>query len=129
MTLAGHSRAHFPQPTHAAALTWAATPRMTAMAPRGHTFTQQPQATQADVSTTALRRFFTEFIERLPRFDGIIIHRIRVPFCDEITEGALSAAGAGKRSKHPTGLCRRPGRHASRASGICLGNGLIWGRK
>ena len=51
MTLVGHSLAHLPQPTQRPT----AMPRATAMAPRGHTFTQQPQATQASPSTKALR--------------------------------------------------------------------------
>ena len=55
MTLAGHSLAHLPQPTQRPMSTWAAMPRATAIAPRGHTFTQQPQATQASPSTKALR--------------------------------------------------------------------------
>ena len=67
MTLAGHSLAHFPQPTHFSCRTWAVMPRTTSMACSGQTFTQQPQATQADGSTTALRRYFTEFIQCYPQ--------------------------------------------------------------
>ena len=56
MTVAGHSLAHLPQPTQRLSSTRAAIPFTTAMAPRGHTFTQQPQATQSSVDTKALRR-------------------------------------------------------------------------
>ena len=56
MTVAGHSRAHLPQPTQRSWSTRAAMPFTTAMAPRGHTLTQQPQATQSSVDTTPLRR-------------------------------------------------------------------------
>ena len=81
MTLAGHSLAHLPQPTHLSCRTWAITPRTISMACRGQTFTQQPQATQADGSTTALRRFFTEFI-------AFIISHIYELHRDEITNAA-----------------------------------------
>ena len=47
MTLAGHSLAHFPQPTHLLPSTWAATPLTTWIADSGQTFAQQPQATQS----------------------------------------------------------------------------------
>ena len=65
MTEAGHSFAHFPQPTHRSALTAARIPCQIWMADRGHTFTQQPQATQVFLSTTALR-FFLVVIPYLP---------------------------------------------------------------
>lgn len=55
MTDAGHSLAHFPQPTHFLGSTFAATPLKTEIAPKGHTLTQQPQATQEAASTKALR--------------------------------------------------------------------------
>ena len=55
---------------------------------RGQTFTQQPQATQADGSTTALRRFFTEFIACLPKLSGFIIPHIYELHRDEITNAA-----------------------------------------
>ena len=74
MTLAGHSLAHLPQPTHFSPLTWAMMPRTISMACKGQTLTQQPQATQAACSTTALRRFFlTEVIRCLPEFDACIL--------------------------------------------------------
>ena len=88
MTLAGHSLAHLPQPTHLSCRTWAITPRTISMACRGQTFTQQPQATQADGSTTALRRFFTEFIACLPKLSGFIIPHIYELHRDEITNAA-----------------------------------------
>ena len=58
ITLAGHSRAHFPQPTHFSALTDAVSPFTISMARSGQTFTQHPQATQCAASTKALRLFF-----------------------------------------------------------------------
>ena len=61
MMVAGHSLAHLPQPTQRPSSTRAAIPFTTAMAPRGHTFTQQPQATQSSVDTKALRRFLSVF--------------------------------------------------------------------
>ena len=57
MTEAGHSLAHFPQPTHRSVLTLAAIPFQISMADRGHIFAQQPQATQVFSSTNAIRRF------------------------------------------------------------------------
>lgn len=65
MTLAGHSPAHLPQPTHRSRSTRAAIPRTIPTAPTGQTFTQHPQATQAPASTSALRRFFHTVITRL----------------------------------------------------------------
>lgn len=44
---AGHSPAHFPHPTQRASSTRAQIPLYTVIACRGHTFTQQPQATQS----------------------------------------------------------------------------------
>lgn len=46
MAEAGHSLAHFPQPTHFSPFTWAMTPFQMEMAPKGHTSRQLPQATQ-----------------------------------------------------------------------------------
>lgn len=66
ITLAGHSLAHLPQPTHLSLSICAATPRTISMAPSGQTLTQQPQATQAARSTTALSRFFPNVIQYLP---------------------------------------------------------------
>ena len=67
MTEAGHSLAHLPQPTHLPSSTCARIPRTTAMAWRGHTFTQQPQATQALSSTAATRRFLYPLIKKPPK--------------------------------------------------------------
>ena len=47
MAEAGHSLAHFPQPTHFSPFTWAMTPFQMEMAPKGHTSRQLPQATQS----------------------------------------------------------------------------------
>lgn len=46
MAEAGHSLAHFLQPTHFSPFTWAMTPFQMEMAPKGHTSRQLPQATQ-----------------------------------------------------------------------------------
>lgn len=60
MTEAGHSLAHFPQPTQTSGSTFAMIPRQTEIAFKGHTLTQHPQATQAPTSTKAFR-FFRSF--------------------------------------------------------------------
>ena len=74
MTLAGHSSAHFPQPTHLSEFTRAVMPRITSIALRGHTFAQQPHATQSSSVTIAFRFFFTVFfISHLTGFYGSII--------------------------------------------------------
>lgn len=77
MTLAGHSPAHLPQPTHRSRSTRAAIPRTIPTAPTGQTFTQHPQATQAPASTSALRRFFHTVITRLL---PVFIHKTYVKF-------------------------------------------------
>jgi len=51
MTLAGHSFAHLPQPTHFPMSTWAMIPWKIWMASMGQTLAQQPQATQLFWST------------------------------------------------------------------------------
>jgi hypothetical protein len=59
---AGHSFAHFPQPTHRVSSTFARIPRQIWIADIGHTFTQQPQATQEPASTTAFRFFLDSML-------------------------------------------------------------------
>lgn len=62
ITLAGHSFAHFPQPTHLVISTSAMIPFIILIAPIGQTLMQQPQATQSDCSTKAFRFLFIVFI-------------------------------------------------------------------
>ena len=57
ITEAGHSRAHFPQPTHLAAFTTARTPSGTEMAPSGQTFAQFPQPTHSAATTAVFFLF------------------------------------------------------------------------
>ena len=95
ITLAGHSRAHFPQPTHFSSLTRAVNPCTISMERNGHTFTQQPQATQCASSTIALRRFLAVSMLQIPpsapRFRWLkvvpLLYRKNPPrFCDNITK-------------------------------------------
>lgn len=88
MTLAGHSFAHFPQPTHLPSITSAMIPRTIAIACMGHTLTQHPQATQAVWSTTAFRRFLTRSIRRLLEFAVVMILQYGRIYRDVITERA-----------------------------------------
>lgn len=57
ITDAGHSREHFPQPIHASRFIFATIPFQISIASRGHTFLQQPHATQLSSSTNAFRLF------------------------------------------------------------------------
>ena len=57
ITLAGHSFTHLPHPTQRCWSTFAVTPKWIEMAPIGHTLTQQSQATQSLVFTTAFFLF------------------------------------------------------------------------
>jgi hypothetical protein len=59
MLLAGHSFAQVLQPTHFSASTFATVPLSIAIAFKGQTFAQQPQATHSLLATTANLFFFT----------------------------------------------------------------------
>ena len=52
MLFAGQTFSHFPQPTHLSCATCAKHPLYTLIASNGHTFSQAPQATQINLSTT-----------------------------------------------------------------------------
>lgn len=62
MTLAGHSFAQSPQPTHSSLLTPAQIPFGMVIAFRGQTFMQQPQATHCFVLTLAFRFAIVMFL-------------------------------------------------------------------
>ena len=77
MMVAGHSLAHLPQPTQRPSSTCAAMPFTTAMAPRGHTLTQQPQATQAlRAALLCLSNHHTAFLFRLGSNARLYLHYI-----------------------------------------------------
>lgn len=102
MTEAGHSRAHLPQPTHFSASTFAATPRRTEMAPKGHTFTQHPQATQSRSSTTAFRRLrCLVSINALPNLMVPLYAPASGRDCDKVTGRPRQTEGGAQKPGRP----------------------------
>ena len=55
MLFAGQTFSHFPHPTHLSSATFAKHSLCTFIAPNGQMFSQAPQATQTDLSTTEYR--------------------------------------------------------------------------
>ncbi len=83
---AGHSFAHFPQPTHFSVWTFAMIPFQISMAFIGQILTQQPQATHISVVTIAFF-FFLIVVSMLypPKFSEVTITGLLIHFCDDIT--------------------------------------------
>lgn len=87
ITDAGHSFAHLPHPIHAFISIFAIIPFQISMAFLGHTFRQQPQATQSPVLTKAFFFFLIFFSTvRPPEFDRNSITWSWEGVCEFVTD-------------------------------------------
>ena len=86
MTDAGHSFAHLPHPTHLVSSMIALIPLKIVIAPKGHIFKQQPQATHRFSSTCAFRDILLTSLIPAPPYFFNIIPFLNDNFCDIITD-------------------------------------------